>query len=84
MNSVFNSYVSAIGGRNTYLTPDFVLSHGRAYLVFGQLDLDDLGVTVDGHHLVQHLVGAVQPRQQLVDGVLELTQIQQRVLQLVL
>ena len=53
-------------------------------MVLGQLDLDGLGVRVDGPLGVQGGVSVVEPGLQLRQGVLELTQGQQRALQLVL
>ena len=57
---------------------------GGAYVVLGELDLDGLGVRVDGPLGVQGGVSVVEPGLQLRQGVLELTQGQQRALQLVL
>lgn len=53
-------------------------------MVFGQLDLDGLGVGVDGPLRVQGGVGVAEPGLQLREGVLELTQGQQSCLQFVL
>lgn len=53
-------------------------------MVFGQLNFDGLGVGADGPLRVQGGVGVAQPGLQLRESVLELTESQQRRLQLVL
>lgn len=56
----------------------------QTYVVFGQLDLDGLGVRADRSLCVQGGVCVAQPGLQLRQGMLELTQSQQGSLQLVL
>ena len=53
-------------------------------LELGQLDLDDLRIAVDGFEAVQGLVGPVDPDQELVEGVLELSKSEESLLQLLL
>lgn len=53
-------------------------------MVFRQLDFDGLGVGADGPLRVQSGVGVAQPGLQLRESMLELTESQQRRLQLVL
>ena len=54
------------------------------HLQFGQLDLDDLRVTVDWFERVQGLVRPVNPDEELAKGMLELTEAQEGVLKLLL
>ena len=55
-----------------------------SYVVFGELDLDGLGVSSGLPLLVQQLLGVAHPRQQLVQCMLELAQCQEASLQFVL
>ena len=51
-------------------------------LQLGQLDLNDLRVAEDGFERVQCLVRPLDPDEELVEGVLELAEPEERVLQL--
>ena len=53
-------------------------------LELGQLDLNDLRISVDWFQRLQSLVSSLDPDQELVESVLELAEPQERVLQLLL
>ena len=53
-------------------------------LQLGQLNLNDLRITIDRLQSVQSLVSSLNPDQQLIESMLELTQSEQSVLKLLL
>lgn len=58
-------------------------SHGT-YVMLGEFNLDGFRVSSDGLLFTQQALGVRQPRKELVQGVLKLTQRQESALQLVL
>ena len=53
-------------------------------LELGQLDLNDLRISVDRFQRLQSLVSSLDPDKQLIERVLELSEPEERVLQLLL
>ena len=59
-----------------------LMIHKETNPEFGKLDLDDLGVTVRRCHFIKCGVSTFQPTHELLYSVLELSQVEEGVLQL--